>query len=343
MFQFPGQGKPPLGVLFDSDLGNRIDSVLALALLFGLDGKNECRVVAVNTSKPNLKSAALADVITKFYGGTPSGPFSMYARPVGMAETGKDSADTPILVQTLAKQGPDGKPAYKTDVDSLNDTADPAPFIRNTFTAQHDGNCSVVITGPVTNLVRSMQLPGVKDLAANKVRAVILAESATLTSDSASLQKLLAEWPTDVFFVPLSVGKAIEFPGASIEKDFGYVPNHPIADAYKAYKPMPYDTPTTEMAAVMFAVRPALFNASDAGTLSLANASLSLTPASSGKHKIVEMNDANRETIAKAYVELVSAKPVVRAPRFRRVEEQKKLEQKKLEEKKLEGEKKPSP
>src|SRR3954469_21490744 len=85
--------KPPIGVVFDSDIGNRIDSVLALALLYGFDAKNECRNVLVTTSKPNLKSAALCDAISKFYA---AGGFSRIM-PVGMAEKGPAPEDTPML------------------------------------------------------------------------------------------------------------------------------------------------------------------------------------------------------------------------------------------------------
>ena len=58
-----GPGSQPVGIVFDSDLGNQPDGVLALALLYGLDGKGECRVVATTVSKPNLKSAALSEII----------------------------------------------------------------------------------------------------------------------------------------------------------------------------------------------------------------------------------------------------------------------------------------
>ena len=50
--QFPGNVKPPVGIVFDSDMGNRIDTALAMSLLYGLDGKNEARVVSVSVSKP---------------------------------------------------------------------------------------------------------------------------------------------------------------------------------------------------------------------------------------------------------------------------------------------------
>ena len=70
--QFFGQGKPPVGVVFDTDMGNGIDDALALALLYGLDGKNEARVAAIAVSKPNLNAAALCDVIRVATLGSPS-------------------------------------------------------------------------------------------------------------------------------------------------------------------------------------------------------------------------------------------------------------------------------
>ena len=40
-----GQGKPPVGTVFDCDMGNSIDDALALAMLYGFQGKNETRVL----------------------------------------------------------------------------------------------------------------------------------------------------------------------------------------------------------------------------------------------------------------------------------------------------------
>ncbi|MCU1257401.1 MAG: hypothetical protein JWO80_286, partial [Bryobacterales bacterium] len=65
--QFAGIKKPPTGIVYDSDLGSGIDSVLALALLHGLDGRNEARIASLSISNPDLKAAQLCDVIEKFY------------------------------------------------------------------------------------------------------------------------------------------------------------------------------------------------------------------------------------------------------------------------------------
>src|SRR2546421_11764859 len=103
--QFFEQGKPPVGVVFDTDMGNGIDDALAMALLYGLDGKNEARGAAIAVSKPNLNAAALCDVIRQFYMSATSGPFAGFIRglPIGLANSGKLKEDTPMLTGTLAE------------------------------------------------------------------------------------------------------------------------------------------------------------------------------------------------------------------------------------------------
>src|SRR5947209_1393379 len=125
--QFGGQGKPPLGVLYDADMGNTIDGALALALLYGLQGKGESRVVSVTTSKPSLNSAVFCDVLVRFYTGEPGGFFA--AQPIGMATTGKLPEDTPLMTAVL------GKTAYSRGIHKLNDTADPVATLRNALSA----------------------------------------------------------------------------------------------------------------------------------------------------------------------------------------------------------------
>src|SRR3954464_10185073 len=93
--QFGGHFKPPVGVVFDSAMGNTIDDPLALALLFGLQGKNESRVIGVCTSKPTLSSAEFCDVLVRFYTGEP-GSFGV-PMPIGLNTRGKDSQPDPMI------------------------------------------------------------------------------------------------------------------------------------------------------------------------------------------------------------------------------------------------------
>src|SRR5690242_1139592 len=142
--QIFGQGKPSVGVVYDAAFGNTIDGALGLALLYGLQGKNESRVVSVSVSKSCLNAAIFADVLVRFYLGEPS-PFSG-PTPIGLALSGKMPDDTAMIASVVSK------PDYAHDVKKMNDTADPAALIRNALSAQYDQNAVVVLAGPATNL-----------------------------------------------------------------------------------------------------------------------------------------------------------------------------------------------
>ena len=46
------------------------------------------------------------------------------------------------------------------------------------------------------------------------------------------------------------------YPASSIDRDYGYVPHHPVAEAYYRYLPPPHERPTWDLTAVLYAVRP---------------------------------------------------------------------------------------
>ena len=72
----------------------------------------------------------------------------------------------------------------------------------------------------------------------------------------ANTNKLLTEWPGPVVVVDPAIGDNYSTLRSSIETGFAWTQAHPVVDAYKAYKPMPYDAPTATLAAVLHAVRP---------------------------------------------------------------------------------------
>jgi len=329
--QFSRQGKPPVGIIFDSDMGASIDNALALALLYGFDGKNAARVVSVSVSKSNLKAAAFCEAVGRFYAGTVNSGFGGFGRtlPVGLSIDGKMPEDTPMLAVPLAKRNADGKPVYDPAIHKLNDTAEVTALIRNALTAQYDQNSIVVLAGPATNLVKVLDLPGAKDLISQKVRFLSLVGGAfpdgqpefNIKTDIAAAKKLFAEWPTPIFASGNELGSALPFPGSSIEKDFAWSNDHPVFDAYRAYRPMPYDAPSWDMTAVLYAVRPqeGYFKLSATGTISvLDDGRTKFTPSNDGKHRYLILDPAQKDRIIKTYTEIVSAKPVPRQPRFRR-------------------------
>ena len=324
-------GKPSVGVVYDCGMAS-IDDALALALLFGSQGKSESRVISVSVTKCNLKAAAFADALVRFYTGPP-GPFGPAYMAIGMSTTGLMPEDTPMLTTPLAKTDADGKPLYPRGVSKMNDTADTSALIRNAFSAQYDDNALVVLSGPATNLAHVLDMPGVKDLIAKKVRLLsVNARESDLKADLASARRLFAEWPTPVFAVGPDVGAALPFPSASLDKEFAWTPNHPLVDAYRAYHAPPFDAPSGALAAALYAVRPGAgyFKESDAGTIQVMDdGRLKLQAGGAGKHRQLTVDPAQKDRILQAYVELASTKQVPRAPRFRPGQKKQAEEQKK--------------
>jgi hypothetical protein len=329
------EDKTPAAILIDTALGNSIDEALALALLYGFEGKAEVRVVALSVSKPNLKAAAFCEAIGRFYAGAASGAFGAIGRtvPVGLADAGPMPEDSPMLTVPLARRNEDGKPLYNHGIEKLSDTAEVRAMLRNALTAQVDHNCIMVLTGPANNLVRLLDLPGIKDLISSKVKYLSIvagsyadgASPINTRTDLAAAKKLFAEWPTPIVATGYEIGASLLFPATSIEKDFAWSTAHPIVDAYRAFKPMPYDAPTWAMAAVLQAVRPqeGFFKLSPPGTIILQDdGRTTFTPAAEGKHRYLILDSTQKEKIIKTYTEIASAKPVPRAQRFRRPQQQ---------------------
>jgi hypothetical protein len=77
-----------------------------------------------------------------------------------------------------------------------------------------------------------------------------------IEKDIRAAQKVFGQWPTPIVVSGFEIGNAIFFPSQSIEQDYGYVPHHPLAEAYRWYMPMPYNRPTWDLTAALYAVRP---------------------------------------------------------------------------------------
>ncbi len=292
--QAPGPKAPP-GILYDSSFEG-IDQVLALAMLFGFETAKEARVAALSVSRYDLNTAAFCDAVSKFYGDR---------LPIGFPATGQPAGDVPMLMAVLSRSTP--------GIRKLNDTADVAALIRNGISAQQPLNGVVLLSGPATNLAQMLALPGVKDLIVKRVRLLVVTD-VSLDRDIPAARKLFAEWPTPIVVAGAEAADAFPFPGSSIDKDFAWAPDHPVADAYRAYQSMPYDAPSRTMAAALYAIRPNanLFAVSDPGTMAIPDdGRTKFTPATDGKHRTLIGDPDQKDRIIQAYVELASAK---RAP-----------------------------
>ena len=325
--------RPSIGIALDGDLGNRIDAVLAVAMLNGFTAKTEARRISLSVSRPSVASAQIADVVAAFYRGRPMGGAgggvgAITEGVIGMPDGSVQASDSPVLAPVLSTKTSDGALAYTSAITGSVNTAESAVLIRNLLLAQHDGNAAIVLAGPATGVVRILGLYRSGPQITSKCRVLVVAAGsfpagqpeASITSDVAAARKLFAEWPTPIIAVGTEVGTALPYPGASIDKDFSWSPAHPLVDAYRAFKPMPYDAPASALAAVLYAVHPHedYFKLSDPGTISVQDdGSTRFTPAADGKHRYLIVDPAQKDRIASLYTAMVSAPPAPRPGRGR--------------------------
>jgi hypothetical protein len=88
-----------------------------------------------------------------------------------------------------------------------------------------------------------------------------------------------------------------------------------VADAYRAYHAMPYDAPSWDLAAMLYAVHPdaEFFLSPEPGTIQpLDDGSVAFHKSADGKHKALRLDPAKKDKIIQAFIEVASAKPVPR-------------------------------
>jgi hypothetical protein len=279
---------PAVGVVYNTSM-SRPDAALALAALYGFQAKGEARIGSVCVTGAGLHAAIFCDILGRFYiPGPPRGANQVL--PVGLADVKPLPPDPPMVNSAVERD-----PPYPHSIRRLSDTAQAEAVLRNGVI--YNAEAVVILSAPATSLANTLDLLGVKDLYRQRVKRLVIVESAALRQDEPALQKILAEWPSPIFFCGKEAGESLPFPAASVEKDFAWTPAHPVADAYRAFHPMPYDAPAHDLAAAHFAVHP------DSGWFSLSE------PDAHNLRRLV-VDPSKREQILEAFVEIASTKPL---------------------------------
>ncbi|HYP05215.1 MAG TPA: hypothetical protein VER03_03190 [Bryobacteraceae bacterium] len=325
-------GPPPVvGIVYNTTL-SRADAALALALLYALENKREARVASVAVTENGLGAAMFADAVSRVYQLGPP-PNANRVLPIGLAADKPLPADGPSFKAVLDRVDEKGEPLFRRQIRRIPDTAEVTALMRNSFTYFPDGMVTVLLSAPATYLARVLDYPGALELAKAKVRTLIVSEC---KQDPAAMKRVIAEWPSPIVFCGRDVGEAVPYPGASIDVDFDWAKSHPVVDYYKAAKSMPYDTPSQDVAAVLYAIRPKsdFFQLSEAGSIDVQdNGQMRFTPDAAGKHKRLTVDPAKKELLLAAVREVLHTKPVA-PPQRRRLspEEIEKLRKEREEE-----------
>lgn len=302
----------PMKVIFDTDMGNDIDDALALDMLYKYQQEGRVELLAVMLNKPMAESCEFIDIMNNYYG---------YPEiPIGRLDKGATVDANPGFVRQAA-----ANKSYKRSYEDYTTLPRSLELYRKTLEAQPDKSVTIISVGFSTNLAallgseadENSQLCG-EDLLRRKVKNIyVMAGDFSLThkpefnvrEDIAAAQTFFAKAPCRIVFSGFEVGRDIRYPASSILSDFATEPNHPMVEAYKNYKKMPYDRSTWDLTAVLAAVEGesvGWFNFSDAGHVVVTKTGETyFIPCPQGNHHIISVPDGGADMIVSHFVEII--------------------------------------
>jgi inosine-uridine nucleoside N-ribohydrolase len=340
------QRAAPINVIFDTDMWSDIDDILALAMLHALHDRHEINLVAVTISTDDKWCAPYVDLVDTFY--------RHPQIPIGIVHGGMSNAafqrkypqmkwPATIYTQHLSeRKKADGDWVYPHRLTDGTKVPEAVALLRKTLAAQPDGSVVVIQVGYSTNLARLLDSSGDaasalngRDLVRKKVQLLSVmagnfaetkSQGKTLpkgtsefnvSSDVPAAQKVFADWPTPVVASGFEIGLEMLYPARSIEHDYAYASNHPIADTYRWYseeqKNWPHDHATFDLTSVLYAARPDrnYFSLSKPGKITvLADGGTRFEESENGAHRYLILGKEQQARTLEAMVMLASQPPL---------------------------------
>lgn len=308
-------------LIFDTDIGNDCDDVLAMGVIHTLQSRGLCRLIAVTITKDHEQCVPFTDAVNTFYG---RGDI-----PIGICHSGITPQQSRFTGLVAVQDS--GKDRYPHDLRSGKDAPDAVEVLRKALAAEADGRVVIVQVGFSTNLANLLKSPGDlispltgRELVAKKVKLLSVMAGAfapidgaehleyNVVEDIASAKTLAAEWPTSIVYSGFEIGLAVPYPAVSIEQDYNYVTFHPLKEAYVLYEPPPHNRPTWDLTSVLYAVFPDrdYFGLSPAGTVTVDHRGATAHLISeNGLHQYLTLTHDQQIRVTEALVQLSSEPP----------------------------------
>jgi hypothetical protein len=315
------RGDEPVRLIFDTDICGDCDDVLALGMIHALESRGLCRLLAVTISVDHKLAAPFVDAVNTFYG---RGNI-----PIGVVGKG-GVIEKSAFLSLVEERDSTGRFRYPHDSASVRPGA--TAVLRATLAAQPDQSVVIVQVGFSTNLARLLdsapdehsRLSGI-ELVQRKVRLLSLMAGAfrpidgnghyleyNVVKDIKSAQILAERWPTPLVYSGFEIGISLPYPAVSIERDYGYVPHHLVAEAYIRRNPPPHNRPTWDLTSVLGAVLGdrAYFDHSPPGRVTVESDGYSrFKQTAQGSHTYLVLHPEQKSRVLEAIVQLCSQPP----------------------------------
>ena len=258
--------REPVRLIFDTDMGNDVDDAMALAVIHALETRGQVKLLAVTLTKDHPLAAEFVDAINTFYG---RGDI-----PIGAVRNGAARDQGKFI--GLAAEKRDGRQRFPHDLAGGEKVPEATALLRDVLAAQPDGSVIIAQVGFSTNLARLLAsgpdshspLSGA-ELVRRKVKLLSMMAGSfrpiggrtrhleyNVVEDIPSAKKVIDHWPAPIVISGFEIGIAIRYPHESIDRDYAYVPDHPITAAYRAYCAPGEDRPTWDLTSVLHAALP---------------------------------------------------------------------------------------
>src|SRR5260370_15812794 len=132
-------GAAPVGLIFDTDMGNDVDDAVALAMTHALESRGEAKLLAVTVTKDNRWAAPFIDAMNTFYG---RGDI-----PIGVVRNGKTPEDANMIRVPAARTRPDHSFVYPHDLTDGKEATEATILLRRVLSKENDGAVVIVQVG----------------------------------------------------------------------------------------------------------------------------------------------------------------------------------------------------
>ncbi len=322
-------------VIFDTDMGNDCDDVMAQVMLFAYAQSGKADILCIAINKQNKYSPIFTRLICEYYG--------FDNLPIYMIDGGVEPKDGHYLRQTLEAKNADGTLRFpvKNSNEKFEETIS---GLRKTLVAQPDNSVVYISVGFLTNIAKLLKsgpdeissLSG-KELVAKKVKYISLMGGGfaptlfwgrkldkvypeyNILRDAESSRYVFENTPVEIVLSPFEVGEKMNFPYYSVKNDFYDAVNNPASFACDVYvnrifnaskKTTELDRYIWDLTSVLCVFNPEYFGTSVMGDVTLTkDATTIFNPNPNGKVRYLILEPAKAKPIVSKCVELCKVAP----------------------------------
>jgi inosine-uridine nucleoside N-ribohydrolase len=231
-----GQGKEPVPIIFDSDMGPDYDDVGAITLLHAYADSGQANILATVASTNYEGVAAVLTIFNAYFGR----PDILIGVPRGKALSLKDKQH---WTDSLREK-------YPNQVMTNELVPDAVQVYRKVLASQPDRSVTIVTVGFLTNLSNLLQsvpdrnsnLNGL-ELVKKKVKQLVCmagkfpeGSEFNVNQDAAASQYTYTHWPTSIIFSGFEIGWRIHTGLPLINNSF--ISNSPVKDVFRISIPL---------------------------------------------------------------------------------------------------------